>query len=132
MNQGLVPARFFAAICNAKVCIMMLARRCAAHGDRQALRRERRLKILPRGRGKVYLLAMTKLLEQAVETVRGLPPEVQDDLARMLLQLAGEDQPVLQLSAEEEASFDESLAQADRGEFATDERVRAVWAKHGL
>ena len=75
---------------------------------------------------------MTKLLEQAVETVRGLPPEMQDDLARMLLQLAGEDQPVLQLSATHEASFDESLAQADRGEFATDEQVRAIWAKHGL
>jgi len=75
---------------------------------------------------------MTKLLEHAVETVRGLPPEMQDDLARMLLQFAGEDQPAVQLTAEEEASFDESLAQADRGEFATDEQVRAIWAKHGL
>jgi predicted transcriptional regulator len=75
---------------------------------------------------------MTKLLEQAVETVRGLPPDVQDELARLLLQLAGEDQPVVQLSAAEEASFDKSLAQADRGEFATDEQVRAIWAKHGL
>jgi predicted transcriptional regulator len=75
---------------------------------------------------------MTKLFERAVETVRGLPPEMQDDFARLLLQLAGEDQAVLQLSAEEAASFDESLAQADRGEFATDEQVRAIWAKHGL
>jgi hypothetical protein len=75
---------------------------------------------------------MTKLLEQAVETVRGLSPDVQDDLARLLLQLAGDDQPVVQLSAAEEASFDKSLAQADRGEFATDEQVRAIWAKHGL
>jgi hypothetical protein len=75
---------------------------------------------------------MTKLLEQAVETVRGLPPEMQDDLALILLQLAGEDQPVLQLSTEEEASFNESLAQADRGEFATDDQVRAIWAKHDL
>jgi hypothetical protein len=75
---------------------------------------------------------MTKLLEHAVETVRGLPPEMQDELARILLQLAGEDQPVVRLTAEEEASFDESLARADRGEFATDEQVRAVWAKYGL
>jgi predicted transcriptional regulator len=75
---------------------------------------------------------MTKLLEQAVETVRALPPEVQDDLARILLQLAGEDQPEIQLSAAEKASFEESLAQADRGEFATDEQVRAIWAKHSL
>jgi hypothetical protein len=75
---------------------------------------------------------MTKLLEQAVETVRGLPSEVQDELALVLLQLAGKDQPVLQLSAADEASFAESLAQADRGEFATDEQVRAIWAKHKL
>jgi hypothetical protein len=75
---------------------------------------------------------MTQLLEHAVETLRGLPPETQDDLARVLLQLAGEDQPVIQLSAEEEASLEESLAQAERGEFATDEQVRAIWAKHGL
>jgi hypothetical protein len=75
---------------------------------------------------------MTKLLEQAVETVRGLPPEVQDELARILLQLAGSDQPVVQLSAAEEASLEESLAQADRGEFATDEQVRAIWAKYKL
>lgn len=75
---------------------------------------------------------MTNLLEKAFETARALPAEMQDDLARVLLQLAGEDLPVLQLSAAEEASFDESLAQADRGEFATDEEVRAIWAKHGL
>ena len=43
-----------------------------------------------------------------------------------------EDPPVVQLSTEEAASFDEFLAQADRGEFATDEQVRAIWAKHGL
>jgi hypothetical protein len=75
---------------------------------------------------------MTKLLEQAVETVRGMPPEVQDDLARILLQLAGKDQPVVQLSAAEEASLAESLGQADRGEFAADEQLRAIWAKYDL
>lgn len=76
-----------------------------------------------------YYSAMTKLLEQAVETIRGLSPEVQDDLARILLQLAGKDQPVVQLSTADEASLAESLAQADRGEFATDEQIRAIWAK---
>jgi hypothetical protein len=89
-------------------------------------------KILPRCRQKLYCPGMTKLLEQAVETVRGLPAEMQDELARMLLQLAGEGQPLFQLSPEEEASLDESLAQADRGEFATDEQVRAIWAKRNL
>lgn len=75
---------------------------------------------------------MTPLLEHAVETVRGLPPETQDALARILLQFSGADQPVIELTAEEAASFEESLAEAARGEFATDEQVRAIWAKHGL
>jgi hypothetical protein len=93
---------------------------------------DRPQKILPRGREKVYRVTMTKLLEQALESVRGLPSEMQDELALILLQLAGEDQPVVQMTATEEASFGESLAQADHGEFATDEQVRAIWAKYGL
>jgi len=75
---------------------------------------------------------MTQLLEHAVETVRGLPSEMQDDLARLLLQLAGEDQPAIPLTADERVAIDASKAAAARGEFATDEQVRAVWAKHGL
>ena len=75
---------------------------------------------------------MTRLLEQAVEAVSALPDDAQDDLARILLQLAGIDQPPYELTAEEAADIDASLAEAERGAFATDEEVRAVWAKHGL
>jgi hypothetical protein len=46
--------------------------------------------------------------------------------------MTGDEAPIIQLAAEEEATFDESLAEAERGEFATDEHVRAIWAKHGL
>jgi len=41
-------------------------------------------------------------------------------------------QPPYVLTPEEEADLDASLAEAERGDFATDEEVRAVWAKHGL
>ncbi|MFY9627080.1 MAG: hypothetical protein WAK03_02860 [Methylocystis sp.] len=75
---------------------------------------------------------MTKLLEQAFEAARGLPPAMQDEMARVIMAMAGNEPPVIQLTAEEEASLDESLAQAERGEFASDEQVRAIWAKHGL
>ena len=75
---------------------------------------------------------MTKILEEAVEAARALPSDMQDALGRMLLQFAGAYQPAIQLTAEEEASFDESLAEAERGDFATDEQIRAIWAKHGL
>jgi predicted transcriptional regulator len=73
---------------------------------------------------------MTALLDQAIASVRDLPDDAQDAVARMLLDLVAED-PV-ELTAEEAASFEESLAQAERGEFASDEAVRAIWAKHGL
>jgi hypothetical protein len=75
---------------------------------------------------------MTRLLEQAAETVRVLPDEVQDELARILPQLAGVEQPPYELTSEEEADLNASLAEAERGEFATVEEVRALWAKHGL
>lgn len=79
-----------------------------------------------------YNNGMTIMLDQAVESLRALPSETQDDLARMLLQFAGVKTPLLELTAEEAASLDESIAQANRGEFATDDEVRAIWAKHGL
>jgi hypothetical protein len=75
---------------------------------------------------------MTKLLDQAFEAARNLPPAMQDDMARVIMALTGDEPPVIQLTPEEEASFDESLAQAARGEFATDEQMRAIWSKHGL
>ena len=75
---------------------------------------------------------MTRLLEQAVEAVSALPDDAQDDLARILLQLAGIDQPAYELTLGEAADIDASLTEAERGEFASDEEVRAVWAKHGL
>ncbi len=75
---------------------------------------------------------MTDLLDRAIERVRALPPEAQDDMARVLLRLADEEESVLALAPEEEASFANSRAQAARREFATDEQVRAIWTKHGL
>lgn len=75
---------------------------------------------------------MTKLLDRAFEAARNLPPAMQDDLARAIMAMTGEGASIVQLTAEEEASFDESFAQAARGEFATDEQIRAIWAKHGL
>jgi hypothetical protein len=71
---------------------------------------------------------MTELLEHAAEMVRRLPAEVQDDLARTLLQLAGEDLPVVRLTAEERADLAEADAEIARGELATDAEIRALWA----
>ena len=73
---------------------------------------------------------MTDLLDRAIAAARRLSPQAQDDIARSVLFLAGEEAEPVQLTDEEEASMAESLAQAARGEFATDEEVAAVFAKH--
>ena len=76
---------------------------------------------------------MTKLLDKALDIARGLPPAAQDDIARVVLRLAGaDDEAPVPLAPEEEAAIAASKTAAARGEFATDEQVRAVWAKHGL
>jgi hypothetical protein len=76
---------------------------------------------------------MTKLLEQALQVARELPSEAQDDIARIILQLAGADDAApVALSSDERAAIAASKEAAARGEFATGEQVRAAWAKYGL
>jgi hypothetical protein len=76
---------------------------------------------------------MTKLLDQALEVARSLPSDAQDDIARVVLQLAGRDEVArVALSADMRAAIAVSKQAAARGEFAIDEQVRAIWTKHGL
>jgi hypothetical protein len=76
---------------------------------------------------------MTKLLDDALEAARSLPPEMQDTIARVVLRLVGtDDEAPVALSAGERTAIAASKAAAARSEFATDDQVRATWAKHGL
>jgi hypothetical protein len=76
---------------------------------------------------------MTKLLERALEAMRDLPPDAQDGIAHVVLRLTGADDEVpLALTPEELVAIALSKAAASRGEFATEEQVRAIWAKYGL
>lgn len=85
--------------------------------------------IVPDG---VHNGGMTELLEQAFERVRTLPPDRQDEFARVLLRLADDDEPVYQLTPEEEADLEEARAEIARGESASEDEMRAIFAKHGL
>ena len=75
---------------------------------------------------------MTDLLEQAVAKVRGLSPDLQDDVARLMLTFLGDEAPIYQFTPEEEAELDESEAAEARGDFATEAEIRAIWAKYSL
>ena len=75
---------------------------------------------------------MTKLLEQALQAALGLPPDLQDDIARVVFNLAGNEEPPIILSDDERSALNLSKAAAARGEFATAEQVKDVWARHRL
>lgn len=75
---------------------------------------------------------MTKLLNRAIEAAKELPAEMQDEIAGILLRFMGEDEPVYQLTPEEEADIEEALAEVERGEIATEEEVRSMWTKYQL
>lgn len=76
---------------------------------------------------------MTELLERAMKIARDLSDEKQDDAARYIISLAGgdDDGGVYQFKPGEWELLQEGLRQADRGEFATDEEMQALWAKYG-
>jgi predicted transcriptional regulator len=72
---------------------------------------------------------MTKLLDKALEAVRQLPPESQDHIARLLLQFADGEREPEEIEPEHLSAVMEGLAQAERGQFATDEQVEALFAR---
>jgi len=77
------------------------------------------------------LSGMTTLLDRAMEAARGLSPERQD-VARLVLEIAGAEGAPVALTAEERQAIAASRVAAAREEFATDNEVRAAWAKHAV
>lgn len=72
---------------------------------------------------------MTKLLEEALDAVRALPDDAQDAIARvMMLAIPNDDEPE-DIPAEHLAAVMEGLAQAERGEFASEAEVAEVWKR---
>ncbi len=70
---------------------------------------------------------MTKLLEEAIEKIRELPNADQDEAAELLLNLAARANGRIRLDDETRAAVREGRAQAQRGEFATEEEIAAVF-----
>lgn len=75
-------------------------------------------------------MRMNKALAEIIERISDWPEEAQEEAARALSEIEAGDANVYELSPEEEADIDEALAEVERGEFATDEEVRAVFNRH--
>jgi predicted transcriptional regulator len=73
---------------------------------------------------------MTELLEKAIAAVRGLDAAEQDRIADAMLSLAALDEPE-DIDPAHAPDVLQGLAEADRGEFASDEEVAAIFARFG-
>jgi predicted transcriptional regulator len=72
---------------------------------------------------------MTKLLEKALETVRRLPAENQDEIARTILHLVAGDCEPEPVDPEHLAAVLQGLEQAKAGQFATEAEIEAAFRR---
>jgi hypothetical protein len=69
-------------------------------------------------------------IDSILDRVRTWPEERQEDAARILLAMEGQDTGVYRLSDEERAEIRAALAEIERGDVASDEEVAAVFNRH--
>jgi predicted transcriptional regulator len=79
-----------------------------------------------------YIVPMTKVLEDAIEKVRKLPEERQAYVAEVLEQIAAAGSDVFTVPKAHREAVIEGFAQAERGEFMSDDEMAVLWKKCGL
>jgi hypothetical protein len=72
---------------------------------------------------------MTKLLERALEAVRRLPADSQDEIAQAMLMMVDEQGEPGEIDPAHLADVLASLAQAKRRDYASDEEVEAAFRR---
>ncbi len=73
---------------------------------------------------------MTKLLEKAIQRIRTMSPQRQDEAAEVLLGFAEQNPDSVQLSKEQQREVARRLR--DPAVYATDEQVTALFQKMGV
>jgi predicted transcriptional regulator len=75
---------------------------------------------------------MTKLLQQAIAKALALPDEEQDALAIAMLSISEGDASAYPIDEVTRAAILEGLAEAERGEYVSDEVLAAADKRHGI
>jgi predicted transcriptional regulator len=73
---------------------------------------------------------MITTLKQMLPAIENWPAEDQEALAEAAREIEAGRTGVYAMTPEEEAAVGEGLAQADRGDFATDEEISALWKRY--
>jgi hypothetical protein len=74
---------------------------------------------------------MSALLDQAMGVVLALPDDQQDEIARVMMALAADNEAVEPIDPAHLQAVLEGLDQAKRGQFATPAAVDAAFARFG-
>jgi predicted transcriptional regulator len=74
---------------------------------------------------------MNSTLQKLLPAIERWPEEDQEALAEAAREIEALRTGVYLMSSEEEAAIAEGLAQAERGEFASDDEVAEVWKRFG-
>ena len=74
---------------------------------------------------------MNSTLQRLLPVIEQWPDEDQEALAEAAREIEALRTGVYSTSAEEEAAAAEGLAQAERGEFVSDEQIAEVWKRFG-
>jgi hypothetical protein len=74
---------------------------------------------------------MNQLLDKALKAVSELPEEEQNEIARLMIDLARPDPTIEPLDPADRESVLRGLEQARRGEFATETEVDAAFRRFG-
>ena len=74
---------------------------------------------------------MNSTLQKLLPAIEQWPDEDQEALAEAAREIEARRTGVYSMSNEEEAAVAEGLAQAERGEFASDDEVAEVWKRFG-
>jgi predicted transcriptional regulator len=69
-------------------------------------------------------------IDAVLDRVRTWPEDRQAYAAKVLLTIEAQDGGPLRISQEEWATIQEGNAQAERGEFVSDEEMAAFWNRH--
>lgn len=76
---------------------------------------------------------MTDIVERAIGVLNALPPGTREEAAGLLLRVyADEEGEIYKLTPEEHAAQDEADEAIARGDFATDEEMRALFDEYKL
>lgn len=78
-----------------------------------------------------YDAFMNAALKQMLPAIKAWPAEDQAALAEVAREIESQRTGIYVMTPDEESAVDEGLAQADRGEFVSPEKMAALWKKFG-